>query len=550
MKNSKLFSLFFLLLIFGQTVRAQQKLKSYSGAFKLRHGIENSGKAQYSYYEDNSSLERVKQGVFRYTANFTNSIQGAYSEIISGQFNKGFKNGVWSYNKTYNDFNRNEGNSFMNATGSVNLTANYLNGLPNGEWVFRKRILSREKRYVFGKLMTGSFGLASELNMKISFRNGLLCGPLNITSSNRSITGSFDSEGRLDGHWVLRTSSNEEITDYAKGVVIRRINRSLPNGEIIESEVDDPQTKKIKQDFIHGTISETQLEEAGYSISRRNIFKDRSVNLESGIFNDDDFRYSTIRGDKIIFVDDNYNISMKNIGGDFIKIIKNKYLDIQNDYNYKTAEEAFGKSDFQIAQKYYNVMLQNSDVFPLKQDDRNLIMKRINEISTIQWEGNLIGKKSPMDLDVFFISVLNSLNPVSVKRLLRDVNYKQTDSAKVDGGRIGVLYLPVCCIPNYRDNRYKFEQLQVNYRNEKPQSILYYFKDQSSGFYDSYVDAIKNKGYKIIFKGYHNIYGDGDITEDEFKKVVLKSDYENMIILSANGITYNFSSRAVVITKD
>jgi hypothetical protein len=329
-------------LSFSILVSNGQNLKTYNGPFKVGFGFQEAGKAIYTYYEDKNTLDRVKQGLFNYTLSLKNDINGTFFKKITGSYSHGLKNGLWQYGLTYTDFARSESDDLsINATGNITLVAPYLNGLPNGVWVYKKRISFRDKHYFWGKLVTSPYQLFEQTNISVSFKNGVFSGPIRIISNNYSLTGSFDSSGNLNGEWVVKTKDNEEITDYKNGLVMRRINRALPNGEVLERETDDV---VLKQDFLSGKLNEKDIEALDYTIEKRNVFKEKSITLTGNIFNDADFIYTTLLGDKLIDVNKDGGFYFNNIqynGGNFIKINVIKFLDVKNDYNFKTAEEAF-----------------------------------------------------------------------------------------------------------------------------------------------------------------------------------------------------------------
>jgi hypothetical protein len=94
----QLFSIFFLTFTVGLFA---QTLKTFNGPFNA--GYLQGGTAFYTYYENPETHEYIKQGSYRYTFIGTGDHKG-YTETISGSYEKGLKNGKWTYAITMADF--------------------------------------------------------------------------------------------------------------------------------------------------------------------------------------------------------------------------------------------------------------------------------------------------------------------------------------------------------------------------------------------------------------------------------------------------------------
>ncbi|MDC1395802.1 hypothetical protein N8368_04785, partial [Bacteroidia bacterium] len=78
-----------------------QSLKSYNGSFA--NGSNQTGQATYNYYEDSKTKEYIKQGAFRYSLVGKDDNKGL-KHTISGNYEKGLKQGIWTYTVVMNDY--------------------------------------------------------------------------------------------------------------------------------------------------------------------------------------------------------------------------------------------------------------------------------------------------------------------------------------------------------------------------------------------------------------------------------------------------------------
>lgn len=533
-----------------------QSLKTYNGPFKVGFGLEGIGKANYTYYDDPKTFERTKQGIFIYTLSLKNDIGGTFVRKATGHYNHGNKTGIWQFNINYVDYGKPAGDNLINATGYVTLTAPYLDGLPNGVWIYKKRILVRDKHYYFGRLITTPYKLYEETTLSVSFKQGILCGPINEKTDEYSVSGDFSSNGNLNGQWIVKSNQNEETTQYKDGLVMSRINRSLPNGEILEKELDN---QDLKQKYLSGKINEKDIEALDCKFEKRNIFTDKFIDFTETIFNDADFMYTTLQGDTFITLsqDDILKYSINNIGGNFIKITPIKFNDLQDDYNFKTAEEAFNKSDFVTAQRFYNTILQNQDVFPLKRSDQKYINDKLASIRVIQTHGNPIEKASTKELNSLFLAILTSANADSASNfLLQNVTYKIAYGGQIGPTTWSIGYLPMCCFNNYiidPDHEFQAFKLQVDYQNNTPKTIHFMLGDNTNNriaLSNNYIDGLIQLGFHIAFEGYQAVNGSGFKTKAEYNAIdgLEKLDtYVTSVILTNGILNYNFYNQQLIL---
>ncbi|MBE9602787.1 hypothetical protein [Pedobacter sp. MC2016-24] len=368
------------ILTLSSVVKAQN-LQTYSGAYRVGLGLGGLGKATYSYYTNKSNSNRVKHGAFSYVLNERNDIAGTFSKKASGFFKNGNKDGIWNYSLNYLDYARADFSDLVNVTGQVTLTASYLNGLPNGIWKYRKVLSNRDKRYFFGKLIVGPYQPFRDIEVSISFKDGKFAGPIKIKTSTRTITGNFDTNGYCDGQWVVNTDVNQETTDYKHGLVINRVNRSMPNGEILEKEVDDEALKSLKINFASGKIDLSELKNAGYTTNETNVFSNKLLDFKETIFNNTDFMYSTILGDKLIEREGD-GISVQYNGGYMRRLKPFEFINLKSEQDYIDAEHSFQANNFDRAKLLYEKVLKEHEnvVRPIELTDINSKLEKIDSI--------------------------------------------------------------------------------------------------------------------------------------------------------------------------
>jgi len=393
-------------------------------------GLGGLGKATYSYYTNKANSNRVKHGAFNYVLNERNDIAGTFSKKASGFFKNGNKDGIWNYSLNYLDYARADYNDLVNVTGQITLTASYLNGLPNGIWKYRKVLSNRDKRYFFGKLIVGPYQPFRDIEVSISFKNGKFAGPIKIRTSTRTITGNFDANGYCEGQWVVNTDVNQETTDYKHGLVITRVNRSMPNGEILENEVDDEALKSLKINFASGKIDLSELKNAGYTTNETNVFSNKLLDFKETIFNNTDFMYSTILGDKLVEREGD-GISVQYNGGYMRRLKPFEFINLKSKQDYIDAEHSFQANNFDLAKSLYEKVLKEHEnvVRPIELTDINSKLEKIDSIETSKVRNEKLASLTylPWDSKASF-TLSNANSEVFMKKLYGNYNSESKNS--------------------------------------------------------------------------------------------------------------------------
>ena len=272
-------------------VALSQKLKTFSGAFA--DGKSQNGNAVYTYYEDPETHEYVKQGLFKYIFVCKSGYKG-YNQTISGSFDKGLKNGLWTYIITMIDFGDDN-----YSTGTVTLVSNYKNGYANGNWKEVRSIKTRRRNYY----KWGLFGPLKTMNINMNFKNGSIVGNVNINDgfAKFKATGNYDNNSLCIATWLiddLGWGKHKELI-YKDNFLYEFIARDN-NGKVLEG------TTKYQKDYDNyvkaKAMTDIERKYAGFTI-KSNCGEDNCAatnNIKSyfiKLLENDVFLYDSIGGD-------------------------------------------------------------------------------------------------------------------------------------------------------------------------------------------------------------------------------------------------------------
>ena len=225
--NLLLFFLFSTLFSFSQNVQF------YKGDYTLLTRNYNffDGKASYGFYENKDS-ERVRTGNFSYSCNWNGTMAGrtyydaASNKIdisVRGKYFKNAKDGLWSTTikiklPTIDNF-------FIYENFSKRITTqNYKKGKPYGKWKMSWQDLKSNK---------------ITQNTEINFVNNTSVGAFSAKSPLRTIKGSCDQNGFLNGKVTFLADGVEQISQYQSGLLMGYVERELNSGKVIDKyEID------------------------------------------------------------------------------------------------------------------------------------------------------------------------------------------------------------------------------------------------------------------------------------------------------------------------
>ena len=351
-------------MIFLSIKSYSQQLKSFNGDFE--NGMMQNGNAVYSYYEDPNTHEYLKQGAFHYSFNGKGDYIG-YDQSINGNFNKGLKDGAWTYSIAMVDFGTNN----LYFTGSVSLIANYKNGYANGNWKEVRSYKTRKKFYSNGHYVWGQFEPLKTMVINMNFKEGKLIGAVNIDDefSSFKATGNYDANSLCIGTWSINDrgfGKNRELI-YKDNILYEFIARGN-NGEVLEGS---SKYQIDYDDFIKAkAMNEKEREEAGIIIdtvcggdlcAATNNIKDYFPKL----FSVDYFLYKQIGGDL------SFNEGFK--GGCNLQVSTTNFTALSSNQDFKKAEEFYNKNDLLRAYEIYSKI----DVTKVKPSERKNVTDKI-----------------------------------------------------------------------------------------------------------------------------------------------------------------------------
>lgn len=218
------------------------------------------GDVIYSYYVAPNGDE-VKQGSFKLTRSDKLSNGGTYLRVVSGNFEKGYKDGVWTYTHNRKDY----GSNNYYATGLVKLVQSFKEGVPHGLWSYNCNVKYRQLLRNGSGYSWGEYVDPELVNVSCSYNNGKISGKLIYKTDKHDFSGNFNSNGYCIGDWLIReglestrfTSKNGFLTMYNQ----KGVNETL-------SEVIDftPQVISMIDSLSTGILSISEVPNRGLQV--------------------------------------------------------------------------------------------------------------------------------------------------------------------------------------------------------------------------------------------------------------------------------------------
>ncbi|MCK5847123.1 MAG: hypothetical protein KAG84_06775 [Bacteroidales bacterium] len=303
-------------------VSFSQKIQKYSGEFF--NGQDVKGEASFSFFT-NDKNKRIKTGSFRYSAREKKN-DWHFSHNISGKYNDGYKMGKWSYTYSSKDKDVDKHGYYYNI--SVELDADYNNGVPQGEWLYSCYIFKFQKELKTGRYRKTNKTIVKDIKITLNWNKGKLVDSLIIIDKIGSrVQAPMNKFGVLIGDLILKTPNASTQINYDKGVETMYIssNDTINNLEYeTYLTIDDKKAKvrKIKSSYLY---------------NENCIIRDIIVD---NIYNNEYFLYKYIDGDKLL--------TFKKEFGDYTLSLKGLYYYMLEPI--PTKEESTIFSDISIAQ--------------------------------------------------------------------------------------------------------------------------------------------------------------------------------------------------------
>ncbi len=210
--------LFFSLVIiyFFQISQAQNTTK-YEGT--LTTNFSTAGEEKYDFYTDENSGRKIKQGYYRYTLKLNRGFSKLY-KTINGNYEKNLKTGAWSYKITLRDYQEKGKKTYTTAT--LNLTARYEKGLPNGKWVcsgnFKERNIESQQD---GRIKWSDYLNVTDEKIILNFDNGILKDTLECQVPGMHVFGILNEKGFFSGKWSYTLSNKIEVQEFKNGLMYK-----------------------------------------------------------------------------------------------------------------------------------------------------------------------------------------------------------------------------------------------------------------------------------------------------------------------------------------
>jgi hypothetical protein len=226
-----------------------QDLKTYSG--NMQDAILDQGKATYTYYEKDGQIIRHGKFSYMWSDKDSKSPRGkAYSysliKTISGDFKDGLKHGKWTYVINFIDYPLGHSmlgvNGDIFSTGSINMTANYVNGEANGTWTYLENYKDRYMSPTYNSWNWSAFGAPESHSIIVNLKNGDVVGKMTRKDSFTKIyiDLNFDENGFIDGVGTINEKGNKMTYTTKNGLLIKEVhsNMSTASSKIVVDNIN------------------------------------------------------------------------------------------------------------------------------------------------------------------------------------------------------------------------------------------------------------------------------------------------------------------------
>lgn len=179
-----------------------QETKTYKGKYEYAYGY---GIAVYQYYE-NKDYERIYNGDFAFENDEIN-----FNTIIIGRFENNLQEGEWYYKR----YNKHSPNSLI-------INGNYFKGYKNGIWSYNEITSPNSDP-----------DNAKQNIYYVNFKNDTIVNDFSL----ENIEGQFNNYGEFIGKWILTDGDYEYLAEFKKNTLIKLIERKKSTGLIISKYI-------------------------------------------------------------------------------------------------------------------------------------------------------------------------------------------------------------------------------------------------------------------------------------------------------------------------
>lgn len=207
----------------------------------MQDAILDQGKATYTYYEKDGQI--IRHGKFSYTWSDKDSKSPrgkAYSysliKTINGDFKDGLKHGKWTYVINFTDYPLGHSmlgvNGDIFSTGSINMTAYYVNGEANGTWTYLENYKDRYMSPTYNSWNWSAFGAPESHSIIVNLKNGDVVGKMTRKDSftKINIDLNFDENGFIDGVGTINEKGNKMTYTTKNGTLLKEVHSNMSTG--------------------------------------------------------------------------------------------------------------------------------------------------------------------------------------------------------------------------------------------------------------------------------------------------------------------------------
>jgi hypothetical protein len=294
-----------------KTYSGDYQLKGYKSYDGMNYSIEG-GKATYTYIEEVTTGNHIKDGAFKYQLTLT-----GWTETINGYYKNGLKHGRWTHIIKKTDY-PDESVYGQYQTLAITLTAKYNNGNPDSTWQLSYSEKNRKKVWVNLKEVWGKYSPEYIVKSSASFNNGKLAGNCSTIITEGAVKvietkGTINKAGFLIGETKFLDRDEEDTYSFTDNYLVKITHRNPQTGQIKTVEDFTPYIKCVKEGSIDETLPPCIGDTARLSV------------MNGLLISDELFHFTGLGGDNTISYNPSTMKLVNNIeGGVYIKCYRQK----------------------------------------------------------------------------------------------------------------------------------------------------------------------------------------------------------------------------------
>jgi len=272
------------------------------------------GIATFQCYEDSKTSNLIKHGTFSFSE-IQKGEFGSQVATITGQFNDGYRDGLWSYTIKKIDA---ENLSGTYTTGTLISIQNFNNGFPDGVWSLNNNWKTRSRIMANFKSVWSVYSNSATESASCSFKKGILVGVISFTENGKQKVINLNKDGFVTGPFIEESGgTSTEMNFNSKGVMTKYVERVSGSGTVLNSIDFDAELLQLADDYLSNRKSIADLKELSIKLDTiKGIAEDAGL-----MFYTDYFYLPGIDGDKTITQKGNERIHGRYLKFERIKIV-------------------------------------------------------------------------------------------------------------------------------------------------------------------------------------------------------------------------------------